>query len=82
MEYCPCQTSGHFCMDCERELLEDMKRDEQRKALEDKRQKQIFMMDSLMHLIRIERTVEQMIKLGYLNRELFKKCYEEEVAED
>lgn len=80
MEYCPCQTSGHFCMDCQGELLEDMKRDEQRKAFG--RQKQIFMMDSLMHLIRIESTVEQMIKLGYLNRELFKKCYEEEVAED
>ena len=24
MEYCPCQTSGHFCMNCERELIAEM----------------------------------------------------------
>lgn len=28
MEYCPCQTSGHFCMDCERELIAEMKQRE------------------------------------------------------
>lgn len=28
MEYCPCQNSGHFCMDCERELIAEMRQKE------------------------------------------------------
>ena len=35
MEYCPCQTSGHFCMNCERELIAEMKQREQEKQLEE-----------------------------------------------
>nr|DAJ87136.1 MAG TPA: hypothetical protein [Caudoviricetes sp.] len=77
MEYCPCQTSGHFCMECEEELIAKMKRNDREKILKDKEQKQRVMLEGLYHLFKVEKTIEQMIKLGYLNRELFNKCYEE-----
>lgn len=35
MEYCPCQTSGHFCMDCERELIAEMKQNERERQLKE-----------------------------------------------
>lgn len=35
MEYCPCQTSGHFCMDCERELIAEMKQNERNRQLKE-----------------------------------------------
>lgn len=35
MEYCPCQTSGHFCLNCERELIAEMKQREQDRQLEE-----------------------------------------------
>lgn len=35
MEYCPCQTSGHFCMDCERELIAEMRQNERDRQLKE-----------------------------------------------
>ena len=35
MDYCPCQTSGHFCLNCERELIAEMKRNERERQLEE-----------------------------------------------
>lgn len=35
MEYCPCQTSGHFCMDCERELIAEMRQNERERQLKE-----------------------------------------------
>lgn len=33
--------------------------------------------DGLLHLMRVELTVKQMIKLGHIDHELFEKYYEE-----
>ena len=35
MEYCPCQTSGHFCMNCERELIAEMRQNERDRQLKE-----------------------------------------------
>lgn len=35
MEYCPCQTSGHFCMACERELIAEMRQNERERQLKE-----------------------------------------------
>ena len=35
MEYCPCQTSGHFCMDCERKLIAEMRQNERDRQLKE-----------------------------------------------
>lgn len=35
MEYCPCQTSGHFCMNCERELIAEVRQNERDKQLKE-----------------------------------------------
>lgn len=77
MEYCPCQTSGHFCMECEEELIAEMKQREQKEKLKIIEIRQQVIVESILRLVNVEKTVEQMIKLGYLNRELFEKCYEE-----
>lgn len=77
MEYCPCQTSGHFCMDCEREMIAEMKQREQKEKFKIIEIRQQVIVESILHLVTVEKTVEQMIKLGYLNRELFEQCYKE-----
>lgn len=35
MRDCPCQTSGYFCMDCERELIAEMRQEEQERQLKE-----------------------------------------------
>ena len=35
MRDCPCQTSGHFCMDCERELIAEMRQNERERQLKE-----------------------------------------------
>lgn len=35
MEYCPCQTSGHFCMACEQEMIAEMRQNERDKQLKE-----------------------------------------------
>lgn len=38
MEYCPCQTSGHFCMNCERELIAEIRQNEREIQLKELKQ--------------------------------------------
>ncbi len=54
-----------------------MERNDREKILKDKEQKQRIMLEGLYHLFKVEKTVEQMIKLGHLNRELFEEYYKE-----
>ena len=77
MECCPCQLSGHFCMECEEELMAEMKRNDRERLLKDKEFSRKFMLEETLHLIQLEKAVEQCFLLGYLNRELFNKVYEE-----
>ena len=35
MRDCPCQTSGHFCMECERELIAEMSQNERERQLKE-----------------------------------------------
>lgn len=35
MRDCPCQTSGHFCMACERELIAEMRQNERERQLKE-----------------------------------------------
>ena len=35
MECCPCQLSGHFCMECEEELIAEMKRNDRERVLKE-----------------------------------------------
>ena len=35
MEYCPCQTSGHFCMACEQEMIAEMRQNERERQLKE-----------------------------------------------
>ncbi len=38
MRDCPCQTSGHFCMACERELIAEMRQEERERQLKELKQ--------------------------------------------
>nr|DAO64629.1 MAG TPA: hypothetical protein [Caudoviricetes sp.] len=77
MRDCPCQTSGHFCMACEQEMIEEMKRKDQERITKDKELSRKNMVEEIMHLIQLEKAVEQCFLLGYLNRELFNRVYKE-----
>lgn len=77
MRDCPCQTSGHFCMTCEQEMIEEMRRKDQEKLLKDKEFSRNIMLEEVLHLIQLEKAVEQCFLLGYLNRDLFNRIYKE-----
>lgn len=77
MRDCPCQTTGHFCMACEQEMIEEMKRKDQERISKDKELSRKNMVEEIMHLIQLEKAVEQCFLLGYLNRELFNRVYKE-----
>lgn len=47
MRDCLCQTSGHFCMACERELIAEIKRQDRERALRDREVKRDFIRDEL-----------------------------------
>ena len=78
MEDCPCQSSGHFCMECEREMIAEMKQREREESLKIMEIKQQVIVDGITHLINVEKTVQKMIEAGYLNLDLFEKIYKEE----
>ena len=42
MRDCLCQTSGHFCMACERELIAEIKQQDRERALRDREVKRDF----------------------------------------
>lgn len=77
MEDCPCQSSGHFCMKCEREMIAEMKQREREESLKIIEIKQQVIVDGITHLINVEKTVQKMIEAGYLNLDLFEKIYKE-----
>lgn len=77
MEDCPCQSSGHFCMECEREMIAEMKQREREESLKIMEMKQQVIVDGITHLINVEKTVQKMVEAGYLNLDLFEKLYKE-----
>ena len=77
MEDCPCQSSGHFCMQCEHEMITEMKQREREESLKIMEIKQQVIVDGITHLINVEKTVQKMIEAGYLNLDLFEKIYKE-----
>lgn len=77
MEDCPCQSSGHFCMQCEHEMITEMKQREREESLKIMEIKQQVIVDGITHLINVEKTVQKMLEAGYLNIDLFEKLYKE-----
>ncbi|RSI99599.1 hypothetical protein D8843_01990 [Streptococcus mitis] len=77
MEDCPCQSSGHFCMQCEHEMITEMKQREREESLKIMEIKQQVIVDGITHLINVEKTVQKMLEAGYLNLDLFEKLYKE-----
>ena len=77
MEYCPCQTSGHFCMACEQEMIEEMKQQDRERALRDREVKRDFIRDELERLFKIENAIERMFERGYLTRTIFDEVMHE-----
>lgn len=77
MEDCPCQISGHFCMQCEHEMITEMKQREREESLKIMEIKQQVIVDGIAHLINVEKTVQKMIEAGYLNLDLFERVYKE-----
>lgn len=77
MEYCPCQTSGHFCMACEQEMIEAMKQQDRERALRDREVKRDFIRDELERLFKIENAIERMFERGYLTRTIFDEVMHE-----
>ena len=71
MRDCPCQTSGHFCMACEQEMIEEMKQRDRERALRDREVKRDFIRDELERLFKIENTIDRMIESGFITRKLF-----------
>ena len=77
MEDCPCQSSGHFCMQCEHEMITEMKQREREESLKIMEIKQQVIVDGITHLINVEKTVQKMLEAGYRNLDLFEKLYKE-----
>ena len=70
MRDCLCQTSGHFCMACERELIAEIKRQDRERALRDREVK-------LERLFKIENTIDRMIERGFITKRLFDEVMKE-----
>lgn len=77
MRNCPCRISGHLCIACEQEMIEEMEQTDLEKLLKDKEFSRKSMLEEVSHLIQIEKAVEQCFLLGYLNRDLFNRVYKE-----
>ena len=58
-------------------MIEEMKRKDQERISKDKELSRKNMVEEIMHLIQLEKAVEQCFLLGYLNRELFNRVYKE-----
>lgn len=70
MRDCLCQTSGHFCMACERESIAEIKRQDRERALRDREVK-------LERLFKIENTIDRMIERGFITKRLFDEVMKE-----
>lgn len=77
MRDCPCQTSGHFCMACEQEMIAEIKRKDLERALRDREVKRDFIRGELERLFKIENAIERMFEHGYLTRALFDEVMKE-----
>lgn len=77
MRDCLCQTSGHFCMACERELIAEIKRQDRERALRDQEVKRDFIRDELERLFKIENTIDRMIERGFITKRLFDEVMKE-----
>ncbi len=77
MRDCLCQTSGHLCMACERELIAEIKRQDRERALRDREVKRDFIRDELERLFKIENTIDRMIERGFITKKLFDEVMKE-----